>query len=148
MCYQQGQSIKSTTTPNYVLVNDLSRYQYCFELDLRNAYETTKHLGRIEDKISYWSSMDLLAEQYSQGKISKTKRKTWIMLCLLMANKELKFTFTKEELKSLDKDMQIKCFNHNLMTYNSIGDYKSWRSWAGCAHIRQTTDGVYTLFWV
>lgn len=136
----------STNHPKVLSQADMQKYQMCFELDLQNAYYATRNMSNVEDKISYWEKMPLSAEKVGNRNDPSTGRKTWCMLCLLMANEEMRTFFTEEDLESLDKSYVLKDLR-SLLRYKNLSTSRSWRAWSGQAHLRREKDGYYTLMW-
>lgn len=128
----------------------IQEYHECFMKDLRTAYVETQHITDIEEKISHWRNMTLSAECFSPRRPPRKARKTWVFLCLLMANSEPKQFFTRAELKALDKRHRLALFESNLLKFrksNSSNSSNSWRPWSGCAHLKKDGDS-YTLSWL
>lgn len=135
-----------SSRPKVLSPTDMQKYQNAFELDLQNAYYATRNMSNIEDKISYWEKMPLTAEKVGNRNDPSTGRKTWCMLCLLMANEEMRTFFTEEDLESLDKSHVLKDLR-SLLRYKNLSTSRSWRAWSGQAHLRREKDGIYTLLW-
>lgn len=135
-----------TSRPKVLTPEQTEKYKVCFELDLQNAYYATRNMSNIEDKISYWEKMYLTAERVGDRNDVSSGRKTWCMLCLLMANKDMKTSFTEEDLESLDKSHVLKDLR-SLLRYKNLTTSRSWRAWSGQAHLRREKDGGYTLLW-
>lgn len=134
----------SKWTPRAFSVDD---YQDCFMEDLVSAYVETRDMTTVEQKIAHWKTMPLTAEEFSTRTPSRGSRKTWVFLCLLMANTQLKPSFTKSELEAIDESRRIVVPADLLYFRKSNKGSNSWRPWSECAHLKKIND-VYMLAWL
>jgi len=120
-------------------------YPKLFEMDLHEAYQLTRHMSSIEDKIQVWKSMPLVALDINKRNSKCSNRKTWILVCLLMANTELKHWFSDEELARLPTEHVLKDMR-SLYRYKNLSTTQSWRAWSGYTHLTRIPNG-YKLSW-
>lgn len=142
---KKRRSNTTSWTPRAFSVDD---YQDCFMEDLVSAYVETRDMTTVEQKIAHWKTMPLTAEEFSTRTPSRGSRKTWVFLCLLMANTQLKPSFTKSELEAIDESLRLVAFDANLLRFRDASQgSNSWRCWCGFAHLKKLND-VYMLAWL
>ena len=120
-------------------------YPTLFEKDLDMAYSLTSNMASIDEKIKVWKAMPLVALDTNKRNSNCSNRKTWILLCLLMANTELKHWFSDEEMARIPTEHVLKDMR-SLTRYKNLSTTQSWRAWSGHKHLTRTDNG-YMLSW-
>lgn len=129
-------------------------YIAAFTNDLCEAFRATQGMKNIHDRISYWRQMHLTAESV-MGKVQTipSKRWSWVLFCMLLANNTLKDWFTKNEYDQLVKTYKnddkvtivsalINFTRFNPRDFDTTGGH-SWRHWSGVAHLKQFGNTYY-----